>query len=157
MQAFTLTIFRTLLKGTKKATSFFLLNLLPHLQPKSCAALAVSVGRNSFLQAPKALCQHFHYGLSSRTNQKQSFTHIFNLSNAPFPPHLRLTKKAVQCLSQIILGLDTHACICETPLASHHKAPFHAETLDQETWSSHTPQRGAQIQILVLQLQLRLL
>lgn len=82
----------------------------------------------------------------------------FSIFQMPlYPPHLRLTKKAVQCLSQIILGLDTHACICETPLASHHKAPFHAESLDQETWSSHTPQGGAQTQILVLQLQLRLL
>lgn len=92
MQALALSIFRALLKGTKRATSF------SFIKSSSSAAAQVGILLKELLPtAPKAWCQHFHYQLSHRSNQKQSFTHIFNLSNAPFPPS-KAHKKAVLML-----------------------------------------------------------
>lgn len=110
-------MFRTLLKGTKRATSFSFIKSFPSAAAQilccSCSPCWSPAEGTPSYKPQESWCQHFHYELlcSSIKNKALPTLSIFQIPLAP----TKANKKVVQCLSQI-LGLDIH--LCDAPCLS---------------------------------------
>lgn len=148
-------MFRTLLKGRKRATSFSFNKSSPSAAAQilccSCSPCWSPAEGTPTYKPQKAWCQRFHYELS-RSSIKNKALPTLSIFQIPLSP-TKANKKVVQSLSQI-LGLDIHLHLWDAPwLSPQSSFPYW-----KLGWTNmYTPKWGAQTQFLVLQLQLKLL